>query len=70
MPKSVTFAEPSSSMRTFWGLTSRWTIRRAWAASSARAISIAYATASGIGSRPIRRMRSLSVSPSTYSKTM
>ena len=26
MPKSVTLAVPSSSMRTFWGLTSRWTM--------------------------------------------
>src|SRR4051794_19194923 len=70
MPKSVTFAVPSESMRTFCGLTSRWTMRRSWAACSARAISMAYATASGTGRRPARRMRSLSVSPSTYSKTM
>jgi hypothetical protein len=39
-------AEPSSSTRTFWGLTSRWTMPRSWAAPSARAISIAYAIAS------------------------
>ena len=32
MPKSVTLAEPSSSIRTFWGLTSRWTMWRACAA--------------------------------------
>ena len=70
MPKSVTFAAPSSSTRTFCGLTSRWTIWLACAAPSARAISIAYAIASDTGSRPLRRMRSLSVSPSTYSKTM
>src|SRR5215204_1863979 len=31
---------------------------------------MAYATASETGRRPIRRIRSLSVSPSTYSKTM
>src|ERR1700733_10450482 len=37
---------------------------------SARAISIAYAIASVIGRRPLRRIRSLSVSPSTYSSTM
>ena len=43
---------------------------RACAAPSARAISIAYATASAIGSRPLRRIRSFSVSPSTYSNTM
>ena len=28
MPKSVTFARPSESMRTFWGFTSRWTSLR------------------------------------------
>ncbi len=70
MPKSVTLADPSSSISTFWGLTSRWTMWRAWAVPSARAISIAYATASVIGRRPLRRMRSLSVSPSMYSNTM
>jgi serine/threonine protein kinase len=37
----VTFAVPSVSTRTFWGLTSRWTIPRSWAAERARAISIA-----------------------------
>jgi hypothetical protein len=40
IPKSVTFAAPSSSMSTFCGLTSRCTIWRSWAAPSARAISI------------------------------
>ena len=70
IPKSVTLAEPSSSISTFWGLTSRWTMWRACAAPSARAISIAYATASVMGRRPVRRIRSLSVSPSTYSNTM
>ncbi len=70
MPKSVTLAEPSESISTFCGLTSRCTIWREWAQPSARAISIAYAIASSIGSRPMRRIRSLSVSPSTYSKTM
>src|SRR5438105_1334565 len=70
IPKSVTLADPSSSISTFCGLTSRWTICRLCAAPSARAISIAYATASGIGSRPRRRMRSLSVSPSTHSNTI
>ena len=28
IPKSVTFARPSGSIRTFWGLTSRWTSLR------------------------------------------
>jgi len=70
MPKSVTLAEPSMSTSTFCGLMSRCTIPRSCAPRSARAISIAYATDSGIGSRPKRRMRSFSVSPSTYSKTM
>ncbi len=70
MPKSVTLAEPSASISTFWGLMSRWTMAFACAQPSARAISIEYATASSIGSRPMRRMRDFSVSPSTYSSTM
>ena len=70
MPKSVTLARPSASISTFWGLTSRWTIWFWWAHSRARAISIAYATASSIGSRPMRLMRVFRVSPSTCSKTM
>ena len=63
MPKSVTFARPSSSISTFCGFTSRWTSPRSCAACSARPISIAYATASATGSGPSRRMRSLRVSP-------
>ena len=39
-------------MRTFWGLTSRWTSRRAWAAARPRPTSIAYAAASSSGSLP------------------
>ena len=70
MPKSVTFARPSGSIRTFCGFTSRWTSAFECAHSSARPISIAYATASATGSLPTRRMRSFRVSPSTYSKTM
>ena len=46
MPKSVTFARPSSSSSTFCGFTSRCTSPRSCAACSARPISIAYATAS------------------------
>ena len=34
-------ARPSASMRTFWGLTSRWIRRAAWAAARPRPISIA-----------------------------
>ncbi len=56
MPKSVIFAPPSSPIRMFCGLTSRWTISRSCAAPSARAISIAYASASGSSSRPSRRI--------------
>ena len=70
MPKSVTFARPSSSISTFCGFTSRCTRLRSCAACSARPISIAYATASATGSGPSRLMRSLSVSPRTCSKTM
>ena len=36
MPKSVTFARPSSSTSTFWGLMSRCTIPRLCAKRAAR----------------------------------
>ena len=70
MPKSVTLAHPSGSIRTFCGFTSRCTRRSWWAAINPRPISIAYATASTTGKGPVCLITAFSVSPSTYSKTM
>ena len=36
IPKSVTFARPSSSTMTLWGLRSRWMMPRRWAKRAAR----------------------------------
>ena len=41
IPKSVTLALPSASIRTFCGFTSRWTSPAAWALARPRPISIA-----------------------------
>ena len=70
IPKSVTFARPSPSMMTLWGLRSRWMIPRLWAKRAARRIwivrSIARAGASGASSWT----SFLSVRPSRYSMAM
>ena len=51
MPKSAIFTRPSASSITFPGFTSRWTIPRSCAWSSARATSAPIAAASS-GQRP------------------
>src|SRR4029079_13672849 len=54
MPESATFTRPSRLMRMLLGLTSRWTMPRAWAASRARAASDAIRAAWRGGSAPER----------------
>ena len=70
MPKSMTLTVPPRSSMTFCGLMSRCTMPLRWANSTAASSCIATATDSLPLSLPRRRMRSLRVSPSTYSMTM
>ena len=68
-PKSRIFTPPSARRNTLSGFRSQWTIPRACAAESPRAICSATAAAVSIDSGPrFRRTRRLS--PSTYSDTM
>ena len=70
MPKSVTFARPSSSTMTFWGLKSRWMTPRRWAKRAARRIWIVRSAASAGSSGPCSRTSCFSVRPATYSIAM
>ncbi|CKU70201.1 Uncharacterised protein [Mycobacterium tuberculosis] len=72
MPKSSTFAcgtAPVSVTITLSGLRSRWTMPAACAQSSASSTSAMRRPVSDAVSAPWRRMRLVSVSPGTYSKT-
>ena len=69
MPKSDTCTSPSSSSRRLLGLTSRWTMPAACAASSAPAAWSSQAIAVSRGTRP-SRSRSASDPPPRYSMTM
>ena len=68
-PKSATFTRPSSAMRTFSGLMSRWITPARWAAASADTTgsSRASAWAGGIGASV--RITSRRVWPGTSSMT-
>ena len=70
MPKSVTFARPSSSTMTFCGLKSRWMTPRRCAKRAARRIWIVRSIARAGSSAPCSRTSCLSVRPSTYSIAM
>ena len=70
MPKSASLALPRSGTMTLPGLTSRWTIPAAWAASSALAIWAPIPATRSTGSGPPARTRSASVGASTSSMTM
>ena len=70
MPKSMTLAVPSRSIMMFCGLMSRCTMPLRCAKSTAASNCSVTATDSLPLRRPRRRMRSLSVSPSTYSMAM
>ncbi|MEI2720166.1 MAG: hypothetical protein V9E87_08470 [Gemmatimonadales bacterium] len=65
MPKSVTITRPRvPSSRMLSGLMSRWMIDTACAAESASAVSRMMRRVSSAGTRPRRRMRAASDSPS------
>ncbi len=70
MPKSATFTRPSSAMRMFAGLTSRWTTPPRWANPRAEATSPAISAAWWAVSRPLERRMSASVRPAMYSIAM
>ena len=63
IPKSVTFARPSLSMMTLWGLRSRWMIPRLWANRAARRTWIVMSIARSGGIAPCSRISCLSVCP-------
>ena len=67
-PKSPTFTRPSVESRMLAGLTSRCTMRWAWAPASARQSWVATPQASQAGSGP-RRRRAARLSPCTSSET-
>jgi hypothetical protein len=70
MPKSVSFSVRPSWIMTFSGLTSRWTMPCACAASSAREIWSVMATATSAGSSGCWAPKSLSVGPVSSSAAM
>ena len=70
MPKSVTFARPSSSTMTFCGLKSRWMIPRRCAKRAARRIWTVTSTARWGSSGPCSTMICFSVRPWTNSIAM
>ena len=70
MPKSMTLQVPSRSIITFCGLMSRCTMPLRCAKSTAASSCMVMLTDSLPLRRSRRRMRSLRVSPSTYSMTM
>jgi hypothetical protein len=70
IPKSTTFARPSSSTSTLCGLRSRWTIPCRCANEVAVRIWIVRFAASRGSSAPCSRTISLSVRPRTYSIAM
>ena len=70
IPKSVTFARPSSSMITLWGLRSRWITPRRWAKRAALRICSAISMAVSGASGPVSVMNCLSERPSRYSIAM
>src|SRR5215217_1967108 len=70
MPKSATLTLPASSISTFWGFMSRWTMPRLWAASRASATCEASRAASERPSGPHLRMRFSRLPPGTYSIAM
>jgi hypothetical protein len=70
MPKSATLASPASSISTFWGFMSRWTMPRSWAAPRASA-TCAASLAAYAGSRgPRLVVSSLREPPGTCSIAM
>ena len=66
-PKSATLTRPSSAIRTFSGLMSRWMRPAAWAAESAERIGSISASALVAGIGDSLRITSRSVWPGTYS---
>ena len=70
MPKSATFAVPSSVMRMFAGFTSRWTTPLRWANESASATWTAMRAAGSAFNFPWRRINWARVLPGTYSMAM
>ena len=70
MPKSVTFARPSSSTITLWGLMSRWTMPRRCAKRAALSTCTTSETASGGSSAPWSRTSCFSERPGRYSIAM
>ena len=66
-PKSATLTRPSSAMRTFSGLMSRWMMRAWCAADSAERIGSISASALVAGIGDSLRITSRSVWPGTYS---
>ena len=70
IPKSATRASPSSPIRMFAGLMSRWTMPCSWANWRARAVSMPTRTANPIASAPSRAMTSRRSEPSTRLITM
>ena len=70
IPKSVTFARPSSSRITLCGLMSRCTTPRLWANLAARRTWIVMSTARSGGIAPCSRTSCLSVCPFRYSIAM
>jgi hypothetical protein len=70
IPKSVTFARPSSSTITLWGLRSRWITPRWWAKRAARRIWMAMSIARSGLSGPSSARICLSDRPSRYSMAM
>jgi hypothetical protein len=69
-PKSATLTRSSLSSRRFAGLTSRWTIPFAWAASSAAAACAEPVERAAERLRASRSRRSASEPPGRYSITM
>ena len=70
IPKSVTFARPSSSTITLWGLMSRCTIPRRWAKRAALRIWMTRSIARSGSSAPSWRTSCLSERPSRNSIAM
>ena len=70
IPKSVTFARPSSSRMTLCGLMSRCTTPRLCAKRAARSTWIVMSIAVSDGIAPCSRTSCLSVRPSRYSIAM
>ncbi len=70
MPKSATFTRPSGSTSTLDEVTSRCTTCRSCAACRAASTARAVLAADSGARAPSRLMRSLRVSPGTYSMAM